>query len=250
MFRTEARRCGRAAEAAAAGCTGAAGGIGAAGTTAREDERDQRDQARSRQWPRRRRTRAVARQVRSRGRRHGRRGVRAGRGDRAAHASAPFAPHLVQHGHHRLGRCRRARSGCLARHCITSALSAGGRSGRALLQGRRRLGEVRGDHRLRAAAREGTAAGQALVGHDAEGVDVGAVRRSPGRRPPARAPCRRACRARCRAVVRPPPRSSAEVDVAALIALATPKSVTIAPPAESSTLSGLMSRWTMPRSCA
>ena len=33
-------------------------------------------------------------------------------------------------------------------------------------------------------------------------------------------------------------------------ALATPKSVTIASPPESSTLSGLMSRWTIPRSCA
>jgi len=36
----------------------------------------------------------------------------------------------------------------------------------------------------------------------------------------------------------------------ALTALATPKSVTTAWPSERSTLSGLMSRWTMPRSCA
>ena len=34
------------------------------------------------------------------------------------------------------------------------------------------------------------------------------------------------------------------------MAFAIPKSVTVAEPPEISTLSGLMSRWTMPRSCA
>jgi hypothetical protein len=37
---------------------------------------------------------------------------------------------------------------------------------------------------------------------------------------------------------------------ASLIAFAMPKSVTTAVPPESRTLSGLMSRWTTPRSCA
>ncbi len=37
---------------------------------------------------------------------------------------------------------------------------------------------------------------------------------------------------------------------AALMALAMPKSVTVAVPAERRTLSGLMSRWTMPRAWA
>ena len=77
-------------------------------------------------------------------------------------------------------------------------------------------------------------AGEELVEHEAERVDV-AARRDLAARPAARAPCRRACPAR----------------IASPDAPASPKSVMRTLPVPSSiTLAGLRSRWMTSRSCA
>ena len=108
------------------------------------------------------------------------------------------------------GSARTARS--------TASHSAGGRS-RAVVRERRDEAADPARRRARRAGADGMHAGERLVEHDAEGVEVGTAR--PPRAPrPAPAPCRRACR-RCR---------PCSVSGSSPARCATPKSVSFATP--------------------
>ena len=99
-----------------------------------------------------------------------------------------------------LVRVRRPLVGILRETRITSAASAAGQSGRSSAH-RRAASRSCAPRAACAACRpcERRLAGEQLVRHAAERVDVGAMVGVAGRPPPAPAPCTPACRSRCRA---------------------------------------------------
>ena len=121
----------------------------------------------------------------------------------------------------------------------TACSTPAGTVSRSVRERRRPLGHHLGDDRLHARAGERRLAGEHLVRHGAERVDVARARRSCARPSPARATCTAACRARGRS-------ASCAAPPACCTASAMPKSATSACPSCSRMFSGLMSRWMTP----
>ena len=109
---------------------------------------------------------------------------------------------------------------------------------------RRRLGQPPHQHRLRRRPGERRLAGEHLVEHGGEAVEVGAGVEPLVAAPPAPGSCRRACRP-------PAPSRSASRRRPLPRLRAIPKSATsVLPSSVSSRFSGLMSRWMTPWPCA